>query len=54
VLRPFSVCAVCGTRGSDANPLTVDHIVARTNGGTDELSNLQVLCRWHNSSKAHH
>lgn len=30
---------------------TVDHIVARRNGGSDEIENLQPLCREHNSKK---
>lgn len=41
------MCATCET-GAD---LTVDHIVARRKGGTDDLSNLQILCRRHNSEK---
>ena len=31
--------------------LTLDHIVPLSRGGTDELSNLQFLCRSHNSAK---
>lgn len=31
--------------------LTVDHIVALSKGGTDELGNLRLLCRSHNSGK---
>ena len=31
--------------------LTIDHIVALSRGGSDELDNLQFLCRSHNSSK---
>lgn len=27
------------------NPLTVDHIVAKIDGGTDDLDNLAVLCK---------
>lgn len=34
-----------------ADNLTVDHIVALSKGGTDELENLRFLCRSHNSSK---
>ncbi|MEG3838935.1 DEAD/DEAH box helicase family protein [Microcoleus sp. herbarium14] len=30
---------------------TVDHIHARRNGGTDDITNLQPLCRKHNSQK---
>lgn len=31
--------------------LTVDHIVPLSRGGTDDLDNLQFMCRSHNSSK---
>ena len=31
--------------------LTVDHIVALSRGGSDDLANLQLLCRAHNSTK---
>ena len=34
-----------------ADDLTVDHIVPLSKGGTDEVSNLQFLCRSHNSKK---
>ena len=40
-------CVQCG-RTSD---LTVDHIRPRSRGGTNDRSNLQVLCRSCNSSK---
>ena len=40
-------CTICGT----TTDLTVDHILAKANGGTDAISNLQVMCRRHNSSK---
>jgi hypothetical protein len=40
-------CAVCGT----TDDITVDHIVARVNGGGSEAENLQPMCRKHNSSK---
>lgn len=33
------------------NPLTVDHIRPRSRGGTNDLTNLQILCRNCNSSK---
>ena len=31
--------------------LTIDHIVALSKGGTDDLANLRFLCRSHNSAK---
>lgn len=31
--------------------LTIDHVVALSKGGTDDLSNLRFLCRSHNSAK---
>jgi len=46
-LRDGKVCVNCGA----TEDLTIDHIIAITNGGTDDLRNLQVLCRACNSSK---
>lgn len=37
--RPW--CEACGSQ----NDLTVDHIVPRSLGGTDDIGNLRVLCR---------
>jgi len=34
-----------------ASDLTLDHIIAISRGGTDDQSNLQFLCRRHNSQK---
>src|SRR5690606_18467720 len=42
-------CKWCGTR----RYLAVDHIIPRSKGGTDRLSNLQTLCRSCNCSKQH-
>jgi diadenosine tetraphosphate (Ap4A) HIT family hydrolase len=36
-------CAVCGTTARETT-FQVDHILPRSEGGSDELSNLQVLC----------
>ena len=44
------VCAVPGCE--ESTKLTVDHIVPLSRGGTDELSNLQFLCKPHNSEKS--
>src|SRR6516225_4981508 len=40
-------CAKCGT----ADGLSVDHIVSKAYGGTNDLGNLQFLCIPHNSQK---
>lgn len=40
-------CVCCG----EAKPLTKDHIVPLTSGGSDNIENLQPLCRECNSSK---
>ncbi len=36
-------CAGCGEHFASRN-LELDHIIARSNGGTDHISNLQLLC----------
>ena len=36
----------CGFPGKD-----VDHILNVADGGTDDLSNLQLLCEWHHKRK---
>jgi 5-methylcytosine-specific restriction endonuclease McrA len=46
-IKPMGPCVVCGTM----EDLTFDHIVPLAKGGTNELSNLQVLCRACNSKK---
>ena len=52
VIREERACRQCGTTGTVENPLTCDHIVPKSAGGTDERENLQCLCRRHNSAKA--
>lgn len=43
---------VCAHEGCDiAEILTIDHVAPLSKGGTDELKNLQFLCRSHNSAK---
>ncbi len=43
-------CNGCGTH-FEKQHLTVDHIIARTRGGTDHVENLQLLCSHCNSVK---
>lgn len=40
-------CAHCG----EEKPLTVDHIKPRAAGGTDDIANIQPLCKACNSKK---
>jgi len=44
--RDRGICQQCGNEGD-----SVDHIVPRNQGGTDDDFNLQLLCRSCNSSK---
>ena len=46
VIRDGGMCQMCGNEGD-----SVDHIVPRILGGTDDDHNLQLLCRTCNSSK---
>lgn len=40
-------CDICGT----TEDLTIDHVIPLSKGGGDELGNLRLLCRLHNSLK---
>ena len=45
--RDNFTCLACGTREN----LTLDHIIARSRGGSNDIDNLQVLCQHCNLSK---
>jgi diadenosine tetraphosphate (Ap4A) HIT family hydrolase len=50
-LRAKNRCENCGI-SKDKKALEVDHIIPRTKGGKDELSNFQALCYTCNSQKS--
>lgn len=54
VSRDRGLCARCGVSitGELRAPRHIDHIVALANGGTNDLSNLQLLCDSCNLSKS--
>jgi 5-methylcytosine-specific restriction endonuclease McrA len=44
-------CQMCGVTAKDGATLEIDHIYPVSKGGTNELDNLQVLCRECNAGK---
>ena len=44
VLLSEPLCRVCAGRGRVVQARHVDHIVPKSQGGTDDLTNLQPLC----------
>jgi rubredoxin len=44
-------CQMCGVNAKDGATLEIDHIHPVSKGGTNELDNLQVLCRDCNAGK---
>jgi ATP adenylyltransferase len=49
-LRAGGRCELCGASHAETQ-LDVDHIIPRNNGGTNDISNLQMLCRSCNAQK---
>lgn len=45
-------CVACGKTVEEGARLEVDHIVPRSKGGKDELSNFQTLCKECNIGKS--
>ena len=50
--RDNYTCVECGARKEDGVTLHIDHIIPVSKGGTDELSNLQTLCKACNLNKS--
>ena len=44
-------CALCGQRGTPANPITAGHLTPRVMGGSNSPYNYQPECRSCNSRK---
>lgn len=49
--RDGYLCVACQQAGRYVPATDVDHIVPKSKGGTDELSNLQSLCNPHHKAK---
>jgi 5-methylcytosine-specific restriction enzyme A len=52
ILARDPLCVLCLAAGHGSPSTTVDHIVPRSQGGTDEESNLRGLCRAHHETKS--
>ncbi|MCB0541720.1 MAG: HNH endonuclease, partial [Bacteroidetes bacterium] len=37
-------CVICGRSAKDGTTLHIDHIIPLANNGSNDISNLQVLC----------
>jgi 5-methylcytosine-specific restriction endonuclease McrA len=46
-------CAYCGVEFTEVNFMTVDHLVSRRKGGTDERGNKLPCCSSCNATKGH-
>jgi 5-methylcytosine-specific restriction protein A len=51
VLAAQPWCVVCAAAGKQTLAVTVDHRIARINGGSDDLSNLMSMCKAHHDAK---
>lgn len=47
IRRDGQHCRHCGTRSN----LTIDHVLPKSQGGTNDIRNLQLLCQDCNSAK---
>lgn len=55
LIEKYPYCTLCGTKPSDGTiGLDIDHIIPASKGGSDDESNLQVLCAKCNRAKGNH
>ena len=52
-LRDKYQCQSCGKTSAETE-LNIDHIIPLASGGSNDISNLQTLCRNCNQRKSHH
>ena len=45
-------CTYCGSPATEGNPLTIDHVIPLTRGGTNQRENLTVACYRCNRTKS--
>ncbi|MCP4074432.1 MAG: HNH endonuclease [Hyphomicrobiales bacterium] len=45
LIRDGELCQPCWKAGRVTRATQVDHVIPKTEGGTDELSNLQSICK---------
>jgi len=45
LIKEYGRCFRCNTGGTPNNKLEIDHIVPVSEGGTNRLSNLRILCQ---------
>ena len=51
IARDEGLCAFCGQPGTRDDPISVDHIIPRSLGGSDHPDNLRLLHRRENSAR---
>ena len=54
VLRDRNRCHICGCGEAQNDQWTIDHVMPKARGGTDQLSNLRLAHRSCNLSKGTH
>lgn len=45
-------CELCGAKTPSGQPWHLDHITPWSAGGSDDTTNLRVLCEWHNVNRS--